>query len=159
MLNYFTTIDTGAWHLRPDLGILECRGADTPEEFDRQRAKIVAALAAINADVVGLTEIENNPGDVPTADLVSGLNAVSGAGTYAYIETGAIGTDAIRVALIYKLASVTPVGDYAILDSSVDSRFIDTKNRPALAQTFVDNTTGRRVHGGGQPSQVERLGM
>ena len=65
-----------------------------------------------------------------------------GAGTYDYIATGPIGTDAIKVALIYKPASVSLVGDYAILDSSVDSRFIDTKNRPALAQTFMDNTTG-----------------
>ena len=30
----------------------------------------------------------------------------------------------------------SPVGAYAVLDSSVDTRFIDTKNRPALAQTF-----------------------
>ena len=34
------------------------------------------------------------------------------------------------------------VGSYAILDSSVDPRFIDTKNRPVLAQTFMDKTTG-----------------
>ncbi len=46
------------------------------------------------------------------------------------------------MALIYKPASVSPVGGYAILDSRVDSRFIDTKNRPALAQTFIDNNTG-----------------
>ncbi len=42
--------------------------------------------------------------------------------------------------MIYKPASVSLVGDYAILDSSVDSRFIDTKNRPTLAQTFMDNS-------------------
>ena len=46
-----------------------------------------------------------------------------GAGTYDYIATGAIGTDAIRQAFIYKPATVTPLGAYAILDSSVDSRF------------------------------------
>jgi endonuclease/exonuclease/phosphatase family metal-dependent hydrolase len=32
---------------------------------------------------------------------------------------------------------VTPVGEHAILDSSVDARFIDTLNRPALAQSFA----------------------
>ena len=37
---------------------------------------------------------------------------------------------------------MTPVGDYAILDSSVDPRFIDTLNRPALAQTFRSNESG-----------------
>ncbi|MEK7326669.1 MAG: nuclease, partial [Chloroflexota bacterium] len=49
-----------------------------------------------------------------------------------------------RVALIYKPASVTPVGAYAILDSSVDPLFLDTKNRPALAQTFLQNANGQK---------------
>jgi hypothetical protein len=141
VLNYFTTIDTGVFICGP-AGDQECRGADTPEEFTRQRDKIVAALTAINADVVGLIEIENHPGDVPTADLVSGLNDVLGAGTYDYVATGAIGADAIRVALIYKPASVTPLGTYAILDSSADGRFLDDYNRPVLAQTFQHNTAG-----------------
>ena len=92
--------------------------------------------------MVGLVEIENYPGDDPTADLVSGLNAVMGAGTYDYIATGAIGSDAIRVAFIYKPATVSPVGSFAVLDSSVDSRFDDVKNRPSLAQTFMDDSIG-----------------
>jgi predicted extracellular nuclease len=141
VLNYFTTIDTGAFICGP-LQNQECRGADTPEELARQRAKIIAALSGINADVFGLIEIENHPGDVPTADLVSGLNDVFGAGTYDYIATGAIGSDAIRQALIYKPASVTPLGAYAVLDSSVDPRFLDDYNRPTPAQSFQDNATG-----------------
>lgn len=148
VLNYFTTLDypTGD-PLDNQCGPLqnqECRGADAdqPFEFTRQRDKIIAALTTIDADVVGLIEIENHPGDVPTADLVSGLNDIMGVGTYDYIATGAIGTDAIRVAFIYKPASVSPLGNYAILDESVDPRFLDDFNRPALAQTFQDNTTG-----------------
>ncbi|HSL30709.1 MAG TPA: PxKF domain-containing protein, partial [Anaerolineales bacterium] len=43
-----------------------------------------------------------------------------------------------------KSSTVTPVGDFAILDSSVDPRFVDTRNRPALAQTFEENATGAR---------------
>jgi predicted extracellular nuclease len=142
VLNYFTTLDDGTHDICGPLQNQECRGADTADELSRQRAKIVAALATMDADVVGLMEIENNPGDVPTADLVAGLNDALGAGTYAYVETGAIGTDAIRVALIYKPASVSPVGEYAILDSNVDPRFDDDRSRPALAQTFVENATG-----------------
>jgi predicted extracellular nuclease len=142
VLNYFTTLDDGAGFICGPAVDQECRGADTAEEFERQRDKTIAAIAAIDADVVGLTEIENHPGDVPTADLVSGLNDVMGAGTYDYIVTGAIGTDAIRVAFIYKPASVSLVGDYAILDSSVDPRFLSDYNRPALAQTFQDDSTG-----------------
>ena len=137
VLNYFTTLDDGSC---PYAG--GCRGADNAEEFTRQRDKIISAISAIDADVVGLLEIENHPSDVSTADLVSGLNAVVGVDTYAYVSTGAIGTDAIKVALIYKPASVSLVDGYAILDSSVDPRFIDTRNRPALAQTFMENGTG-----------------
>lgn len=146
VLNYFTTLDDGPNNDGPDicgpLSNQDCRGANTAEELARQRAKIVAALAGINADVVGLIEIENNITDYPTADLVDGLNEAFGAGTYHYIETGAIGTDAIRQALIYKPGTVTPIGGYAILDSSVDPRFLDDYNRPVLAQTFQDNATG-----------------
>jgi uncharacterized protein len=145
VLNYFTTIDTGAWICGP-AGTMECRGADTEEEFTRQRDKIIAALAAIDADIVGLIEIENdspNPIAVdPVADLVSGLNDVLGAGTYDYVKTGSIGTDAIKVALIYKPAMVSLVGDYAILDYSVDPRFLDAYNRPVLAQTFLEKDSG-----------------
>ena len=46
VLNYFTTLDG--------------RGANTPEEFQRQRTKIIAAITKLDADVVGLIEIENN---------------------------------------------------------------------------------------------------
>ena len=131
VLNYFTTLAPAG------------RGADTLEEFARQRAKIFAALAAIDADVVGLIEIENNTAAIQ--DLVDGLNALVGAGTYAYVDTGIIGTDAIKVAFIYKPATVQPVGAYAVLDSSVDARFIDTKNRPALAQTFAHTADNAAV--------------
>jgi predicted extracellular nuclease len=140
VLNYFTTIDTGDWICGPS-GDMECRGADTVEEFERQRAKIISAIEAIDADVVGLIEIENNEFEA-VADLVGGLNDAMGATAYAYVDTGYIGTDAIKVAFVYKPATVSLVGDYAILDSSVDSRFIDTRNRPVLAQTFMDNADG-----------------
>ena len=103
------------------------------EEFQRQEDKIVSALAEIDADIVGLIEIENN--GTAVAALTAALNAEVGAGTYAHIETGVIGTDEIATALIYKPATVVPLGDEAILDSSIDPDFADN-NRPALAQTF-----------------------
>lgn len=144
VLNYFTTLDDSGPICGPQED-QDCRGADDANEFTRQRDKIIAALVEIDADVVGLIEIENHPDDVPTADLVSGLNNVMGAGTYDYIATGAIGSDAIRVAFIYKPASVSPVGSFAVLDSSVDPRFLDDFNRPVLAQTFQENATGEIV--------------
>ena len=63
-------------------------------------------------------------------------------GTYAFIGTGHIGTDAIRVGMIYKPSRVMPVGPFATLDSTDDPRFLDTKNRPSLAQSFEVLSTG-----------------
>lgn len=142
VLNYFLDIDTGAssWICGPS-GDMECRGADSAEELTRQRAKILAAMEGIEADIFGLMEIQNDTG-ASTADLVSGLNDFFGSDTYDYLDTGFIGTDAIKQAIIYKPAAVTPVGDYEILDSSVDPRFLDDLNRPVLAQVFEDNITG-----------------
>lgn len=140
VLNYFLTIDDGSNNCGPaqDLG---CRGADTLEEFDRQKTKILNALATIDADIFGLVELENTSGVSPLNDIVNGLNAIADAGTFDYIDTGTIGGDAIKVGIIYKPSMVSPVGDFAILDSTVDPRFIDTKNRPVLAQSFMEVST------------------
>ncbi len=143
-LNYFLTLDTTTNDTGPGPcggnANLDCRGADAdqPAEFTRQRDKLLQALAGLDADVLGLNELENTPEVEPLADIVSGLPG------YDYIDTGTIGTDAIKVGLIYRPAVVTPVGPYALLTSAVDPRFIDTKSRPSLAQTFEVNATGAR---------------
>ena len=142
VLNYFTTIDDGTPRCGPDGG-LGCRGADSEAELGRQRDKIVAAMIAIDAHVLGVVEIENND-SASLADLVAGLNAAAGAGSYAYVDTGAIGGDVIKVGLIYQPEWVTPVGPHAVIDSSVDAAFVDTKNRPGLIQTFEEVATGER---------------
>ena len=136
VLNYFLTIDIS--DICAPTQNQDCRGADSAQELERQRTKLLAALSALNADVVGLMEMENTPGVEPLADIVAGLPG------YAYIDTGVVGTDAIRVGIIYKTSTVQPFGPYAILDSSVDPNFIDTRNRPALAQTFEETATGAR---------------
>ncbi|HEX9550414.1 MAG TPA: ExeM/NucH family extracellular endonuclease, partial [Candidatus Limnocylindrales bacterium] len=149
-LNYFLTLDYPSGNpLDNACGAsqtLECRGADAdqPTEFTRQRDKLLAAISGLGADVIGLNELENTPGVDPAADIVAGLNAAPGSDTYASIDTGVIGTDAIRVGLIYRPDAVTPVGAFQVLDSTVDPRFDDTRSRPALAQTFEENATGER---------------
>ncbi len=144
VLNYFVTLDTGAAICGPSGG-LGCRGADYPAELIRQRDKIVNAIIAIDADILGLIEIENHPTDAALQDLVIGLNAIVGAGIYDYVYTGPIGTDAIKVGFIYKPSIVTPHGLFSVLDSSIDPTFIDTKNRPALAQTFEHQFNGEKL--------------
>jgi predicted extracellular nuclease len=153
-LNFFTTLDeqnTTPPHPNDNkcgpLQNVECRGADAdqPDEFDRQRTKLLAALSGLGADVIGLNELENTTGVDPLSDpdgIVPGLNDLLGAGTYDAIDTGTIGTDAIKVGLIYKPGVVTPVGDFEVLTTAVDPRFRDNLNRPVLAQTFQVNETG-----------------
>ncbi|MBN1313846.1 MAG: ExeM/NucH family extracellular endonuclease, partial [Anaerolineales bacterium] len=139
VLNYFNGDGQGG-------GFPTSRGARTLEEFNRQRTKIITAVLAIDANVIGLMEIENDGYDQYSAiqDLVNGLNAVAGAGTYAFIDPGVavIGTDEIAVGMIYQPGSVTPVGAAAILDDTFDPTYRDDYNRPALAQTFEENATG-----------------
>ncbi|MEK6155255.1 ExeM/NucH family extracellular endonuclease [Flavobacteriaceae bacterium 3-367] len=121
VLNFFTTLNE--------------RGAESAFEFNRQRDKILAAIRAIDADITGLIELENNA-TASLQSLIDGLNAVDGADAWAFVDAGVIGTDQIKVGIIYKTAVVQESGAPAILDSSVDARFIDTQNRPVLAQTF-----------------------
>jgi hypothetical protein len=144
VLNYFLTLDDGKNDICGANQRQECRGADSKLEFERQRTKILEALSTLDADVVGLMEMENTPGVEPAADLVAGLNEMLGAHVYDYIDTGVLGTDAIRVGLLYKRTAVKPVDDFAILDSSVDPRFDSGANRPMLTQTFVEVSTGGR---------------
>lgn len=131
VLNYFTTLDQPGAACYPSGTRSDCRGADSATEFARQKAKIVAAIAALDADVVGLMEIENQ-GNAAVLDLVAALNAKVGAGTYASLTlpAGGTGTDAIRVALIYQPAVLVPVGD-----ARSDTQAVH--NRPPLAQTFT----------------------
>ena len=139
VLNYFNGDGMGSGFPTP-------RGATTQAEFDRQRAKTISAIVTMNADIIGLMELENDA--TPSSaieDLVSGLDAATAPGTYAFIDTGVVGTDEIRVGLIYKPGSVTPLGSYSILNTAVDPTFIDTLNRPTLAQTFVQNSNGARL--------------
>ena len=134
VLNYFLTLDQDGNQcgVVPD----DCRGAESEIEFDRQRTKLLQALARLDGDVVGLMELENTPGVSPEADLAAGLNDLKGDGAYAAIDAGTVGDDVIRVGMIYKPGSVTPIGAPVVID------YGDGRNRASLAQTFTENATG-----------------
>lgn len=143
VLNYFNGDGRGA-------GFPTSRGANTREEFDRQRDKIIAAILEADAHIIGLMEIENDGYGEHSAiaDLVAGLNAASRSGDrYAFIDPkrARLGTDEIAVGLIYRQDMVSPHKDAALLDGSVDPRFNDTRNRPVLAQTFRERRSGERL--------------
>jgi uncharacterized protein len=134
VLNFFTTLGS--------------RGAAAAQEFTNQRTKIIAELSRLNADIYGLSEVQNfangntSGGTYTNAaltDLTINLTAATGR-NYQFIDTintanvvgGDItqnGTDAIRSAFIYDASRVTPAGKAALYNQN------DT-NRPSLAQTF-----------------------
>lgn len=139
VLNYFNGDGFGGGFPTP-------RGANNLNEFQRQQAKIVAAMVELNADVIGLMELENDgfAEHSAIADLVSAINQALSTQEYAYIipQSPFIGDDAITVGILYRKSAVTPVGAATILDSSNSIRdgsgalFLDSKNRPMLSQQF-----------------------
>ncbi len=143
VLNYFSGIDNGQPTCGP-LGTDGCRGADSVAEHKRQVAKTSAALATMAADIVGLIELENNASASISA-LVDALNNRVGANQYAFVDTGSIGNDAIKTGFVYDATKLKLSGRFALLDKTVDSRFDDSRSRPALAQTFEVQNSGARL--------------
>ncbi|GGY80413.1 extracelullar DNA degradation protein EddB [Cellvibrio zantedeschiae] len=141
VLNFFNGNGLGG-------GFPTARGANTATEFARQKAKIVNALVGLNADVIGLLELENDGYDTYSAiaELTAALNTATSTNQWTYINPGLskVGTDEIAVGIIYRKDRATAIGQTAILDSSVEPLFIDNKNRPTLAQSFRA-TQGRGV--------------
>ncbi|MBU9366987.1 ExeM/NucH family extracellular endonuclease [Burkholderia multivorans] len=123
VLNYFNGNGLGGGFDDPNN-----RGAKTYQEFQRQEAKIVSALKALDADVIGLMEIQNN--GYGELSAVRQLAAKLG-GAWRVVDPGTsrLGGDAIAVAMIYDSRKVEPVGRAATLA-------VDDKNRQPLAQSF-----------------------
>ncbi len=139
LLNFFTHTEDDGKVCGPDKKHV-CRGASNQAELLRQQQKTYFTVAALDADVAGLVELENN--DSSLAVLTDGVNAQIGEERYSFIETGPIGTDAIKVGIIYRSDKLRPMGNYALLTSKVDSTFNDQKSRPVLAQSFTQLSNG-----------------
>ncbi len=148
-LNFFVT--TGAGYTCGPYSTLQCRGASNATEYTRQLDKLVAAICGLNADVLGLMELEN-PDLTETTDpvlgaLVAALNASPACvDDYAFIDNAWAGTDAIRQGLIYKPNVVTPVGTTVSLISTafINGGDSSPRNRPALTQAFQVISSGER---------------
>jgi len=111
------------------------RGAATPEEHARQQAKLVAALVALDPDLVALAELEND-GFGPESALAQFVDALNAAGPHAdwrFVDAGdGPGSNAIRVGLIYRTSRFQAVGAPATL---TDGPF-ERASRAPLAQAF-----------------------
>ncbi|MEL7141750.1 MAG: ExeM/NucH family extracellular endonuclease [Cyanobacteria bacterium J06643_4] len=169
VLNFFTTLDEEG---NPGAGPsgLPPRGADSAAEFERQLEKLVTVLAMMDADIVGLVELENEFGDTngdgqfATGVLIEALNErlserlserVGRDRTYAFVSPGQsfVDTgDAISVGAIYKtdtvrIAEGTTVetftdDDLPTLD--IEGPLFDgpSTNRASLAVTFEEIVSG-----------------
>ena len=162
VLNYFTS----APEIGGDLNILckdqadagtekGCnRGAKTLIAFEKQRTKIVNAITEMDADLLGLMEMENNGfGDNSALhNLVTRLNEQQKDASkhYAYVRLPAalltgekfFGGDAIMVAMLYRPAKLTPAGDAAVIKLP-EQRYIvggvakSAGQRDSLVQNFT----------------------
>ncbi|MEO0768798.1 MAG: ExeM/NucH family extracellular endonuclease [Cyanobacteria bacterium J06649_4] len=162
VLNFFTTLDepdnpgSGPNNISP-------RGADTAAEFERQLEKLVSVLQTMDADIVGLVELENEFSDTngdgrfAIGTLVDALNERVGAGTYAFVDPGQSfvdTSDAISVGAIYKTATVSvaegttveTLTDEDLPAIGMEGPLFDgpSTNRASLAVTFEEISSAER---------------
>lgn len=149
VLNYFTDLGKDqsgckAYNDREGnpVGANGCkvRGAYSQQAFDHQQAKIVNAINTMDADVVGLMEIETasqfgHDRDATLKHLVDELNKADASKGWNFVPSnmGQVPSteDVIRVAFIYRTAKVKPVDSSQILS---DPAFSNA--RQPLAQKF-----------------------
>ncbi|MBC7485419.1 MAG: ExeM/NucH family extracellular endonuclease [Cytophagaceae bacterium] len=138
VLNFFNGNGLGG-------GFPTSRGATNSNELMRQTEKIYAALYAMNADVVGLMEMENDGNSSSSAitQFSAGLNQyillkTGMNGTYAVVaDPSFIGTDEIKCAIIFKTDKLEIVGSSSSGTNPVFSR-------PPVAQVFHVLTTDKQ---------------
>jgi uncharacterized protein len=154
LLNYFNTFAgcTAGVGGAP----VDCRGAENEAEFERQWRKTVAAVAALDPDILGVIEVENDgygPGSA-IVHFVARLNDATAPNRYSFIDadvaTGqvnALGTDAIKVGFVYRTDRVTPAGRTAVLNSTefVHGGESGPRSRPSLVQAFAQRDGGSLV--------------
>ncbi|RUO77810.1 ExeM/NucH family extracellular endonuclease [Idiomarina seosinensis] len=135
VLNYFNGDGKGG-------GFPTERGAHSPEQLKRQQQKIIAALVALDADVLGLMEVENDGFSQYSAitQLTKALNQAQSK-TYAIAQPRSerVGSDQISVAIIYNSERLTP-GSHA--KTLVQGPFT-WGSRVPLAQVFVDKNNDK----------------
>ncbi|WP_102509259.1 ExeM/NucH family extracellular endonuclease [Sanguibacter massiliensis] len=166
VLNYFTTLGKDVAGCTPytdragrGITVKSCpgngpRGAWDEASLARQEAKIVAAIDALDASVVGLMEIENSAklGETPdeaVATLVAALNAKAGTNRWDYVRSSAdlppvSEQDVITNAMIFQEDEVTPVGPSLALGDLSGSGEPFVNAREPLGQAFAPA-------GGGEP--------
>lgn len=151
VLNLFNSPFGGAANAHGDN-----RGAEEADEYQVQIAKIANAISMIDADIVGLMEIENNGfgEDSAIAALVNQINTTqpASASPYSYVSAGDdVGTDAIAVGLIYRADAVSLIDDAVKIDmpeqhgADSEGTNFDKYMRVSLLQKFKHIETNRKL--------------
>ncbi|WP_447066677.1 ExeM/NucH family extracellular endonuclease [Vibrio alginolyticus] len=165
VLNYFNSVADSGYENPTG----QNRGATNLDEFLIQQAKIVAAMNKMDADVIGLMEVENNGfGDGSAIqNLVDALNAEidDAEDHYTYVEIEEqdkyqdeyFGSDAIMVAILYRANAVTPKDAAKVIitpeqhiaentitrkEGTESNPAYDKYQRHSLLQTFTVKETG-----------------
>ncbi|MDE1461613.1 ExeM/NucH family extracellular endonuclease [Spartinivicinus poritis] len=150
VLNYFNRVVPEA---APNPANNQNRGATSLADFTLQQTKIVNALIAMDADIIGLMEIENNGFTANSAiySLVTALNqAMSNPDDhYQFIKPSSstyIGNDAIAVGILYRPSQVAladtphivtmPHQQFTVTSTEDKQRNFNKGQRDSLIQTF-----------------------
>ncbi|WP_375173639.1 ExeM/NucH family extracellular endonuclease [Pseudooceanicola sp.] len=163
VLNFFTSLGDEGLTAGPDG--LEVRGADNLAELERQVDKLIAALSGMNADIIGLLEVENEIGDqngdgeFAIGYITDALNQALPGADYQFVDPGTpyLGGDAIMVGMIYdantvRIAEGTTIA--TLTDAGLAGLGVDPGNpvfdgpgtsRAPLAATFEEIASGETL--------------
>lgn len=117
------------------------RGAKTPDELREQKARYRSALSAMQPDLIGVQELENDGfGKFSAARELLAVLDSTGTGPWAVIDPGGdrVGDDVITVGLFYRTSVLEPAGPAEILDSP---EFRGLSRQP-VAQVFRHLNSG-----------------
>jgi predicted extracellular nuclease/methionine-rich copper-binding protein CopC len=126
-------------------GFTPGHGAQSAVEFERQRAKLVNAILALDAAVIGLTGVENDGygQDSTIQDLITALNEAGQADTFQALEISGEQQEGFpdTSVLIYRQDLVSPSGDPIILAQYP----FDTQSRRPVGQQFMNIASGQEI--------------
>jgi predicted extracellular nuclease len=134
LLNFFNGDGRG-------LGFPTERGAKSPDELREQKARYHSALSAMQPDLVGVQELENDGfGRFSAARELLAVLDNTRTGPWSVIDPGGgrVGDDVITVGLFYRPSVLEPVGQAAVLDAP---EFRGLSRHP-LAQVFRHRDSG-----------------
>jgi predicted extracellular nuclease len=143
VLNFFTTLNAGG--ATTAIG-LQPRGANSIAEFDRQAEKLLTTLYLLDAEIIGLIELENDfaPGAPGNAIefIVEGLNILEGGDVWSWVnpDTQFVGSDAIAVGLIYRNDAVQLAAGTMV--AFLDTGLIEQSGRAPVAASFEHLDSG-----------------